>query len=268
MSSLLTVLNSPTRRASAGGSGGALDYLYTANHTGDYWDMLTFNNLYQDSEKLTPVTAAGQPVGAVVGERGTDMNQAGATSKPTAQTGYVEWTLGAQRFLNVIDGFNKTGTFYGYTLAYRAWQVGVGAFTQVKLATDTSTSFGSNDYIALNAPNGNAANAALQMGGLRSVSGILYNSTPQTYIWHIMHNGTSPVAYWISVNGGAKQNFNIAVPGPVAVTQSRLRIGTTASTHQIRSSRIMQRYTWDDSSAAVDLSTDDITNIHNWLTNA
>lgn len=249
------------------GGGGALDYLFGDNYVGDYWDFLTFDKLYQDSTKTTPVTSAGDPVGACVGELGTDQIETNASLKPTAQDGYIDFTSGGTRRLQIQAGRGSSGTLYGYTFAGRFWQTTSGAFVENHFLQELDAVFGSNDFIAMLSPNSNAVSTRIMMNTVRSVGGVLYNSTPRTYIINVQHDGSSVVASWLSVDGGAKQSFTGNPAGAFAFTNLRPNWGITSSTQHIRSSRMMHRYTIG-AAGAVDLSADDITNIHNWLTAA
>lgn len=74
--------------------GGGLDYLFASGQRGAYWDVSDLTTLYQDSTALTPVTAAGDPVGYVADKSGNGFHllQATSAARPVYRTdGTLHW---------------------------------------------------------------------------------------------------------------------------------------------------------------------------------
>lgn len=70
--------------------------LFAAGELGGWWDPSDFSTMWQDSARTTPVTAAGQPVGAINDKSGRNnhFTQATAASRPTLQQdGSGKWYL-------------------------------------------------------------------------------------------------------------------------------------------------------------------------------
>lgn len=167
--------------AGFGGGGGyasAIASLFASGEQGIWLDPSNFSTMWQDAARTTPVTAVGQPVGAIndLSGRGNHATQATTTSRPIIQKD------GSGRFYLDFDGvddflttaaINFTGTDKVTMLAgaTKMSDAAVGILMEFTVNAVTAGSFG------LRAPNSASANYGVHSCGTTSAA----QSSPATY---------------------------------------------------------------------------------------